>query len=93
MCIRDRKTETFSLSTESQMPNYLGIEAVLMDADEATSYAYAKEAYTIPKRRQDDWHLVMWAGFTRNRSTLSTTCWHMQGSPRGSRPPTSLGGK
>ena len=53
-------TVSFSLPTESWMPNYLGIEAALMDGDEPISYAYPNDTYTIPRRRQNDWNLVMW---------------------------------
>ena len=51
---------SFALPTESWMPNYLGVEAVLLEADDAVAYAYAPSAYTIPKRNRDTWNWVMW---------------------------------
>ena len=53
-----REKVRFSLATDSTMPNYLAIEAVLLDQQEPLVYAY--ETYTNVKRGHRDFNFVMW---------------------------------
>ena len=48
----------FSLATDSSMPGYLAVEAVLLDGEEPLVYTY--ENYTNVKRGHRDFNFVMW---------------------------------
>lgn len=48
----------FSLATDSSMPGFLAVEAVLLDQEDPLTYAY--ETYTNVKRGQRDFNFVMW---------------------------------
>jgi len=48
----------FSLPTDSSMPGYIAVEAVLLDFDQPINYAYA--TCTIVKRGQGEFNFVMW---------------------------------
>ena len=50
----------FSLPTDARMPSYLGIEAAVMQDGRETCYGYYGGAYTITRRKQEQWNFMMW---------------------------------
>ena len=50
----------FALPTTARMPSCVGVEAVLMDGEAEVASACAERPCTLPQRRLDDWHFVLW---------------------------------
>ncbi len=59
---------TFDLPTASWMPNYIGVEAVLLKDGQPVCMTYAPQAYTIPKRKKDEWNMVFWGRMHSHQS-------------------------
>lgn len=50
----------FSLASDTRMPGYLGIEAVIVQDGHDACYGYHGDAFTITRRKQDQWNFMVW---------------------------------
>ena len=59
---------SFTIPTASWMPNYIGVQAILLEDGEPICESYASNAYTIPKKKKDEWNFVMWGRMHAHQS-------------------------
>ena len=60
---------SFAMPTASWMPGYIGVQATLLDSGgEPICSTYAPTAYSIPKKKQDQWNFVMWGRMHAHQS-------------------------
>ncbi len=50
----------FSLPTDARMPGYIGVEAALVEGGREIDHTYYPGAYTITRRKQDQWNFMVW---------------------------------
>ncbi|MAE64727.1 MAG: hypothetical protein CMJ18_10715 [Phycisphaeraceae bacterium] len=50
----------FSLPTDARMPAYLSVEAALIEDGREITRNYSVDTYTIIRRKQNQWNLLMW---------------------------------